>query len=495
VNLSSPTPIPILSRSFGFAQDKFWEGEGQLLAEEVAFAYPQEGRGLQPVSLRLSAGEIVHISSPSGGGKSTLARCLTGLIPHLYHGNLKGSVWIHGLRTDRVPMWRISETAGLVFQNPAAQMLAVTVEDEIIFGLENLGLYQTEIDQRVAEAQVRFDLEALRGRSPLTLSGGEQQKLALAAIMARKPPVLVLDEPLSMLDTTSAFNLVAHLRELADQGIALVICEHRKEYLKDLPNLLTVYLNGSTPTEADRGEIEWPGQSDLDLRLEAKLLRVERGGSTILDGWSFVLHGGQVTAILGRNGVGKTTLLRSLAGLQPFTGDLAVYRDGQRERPDLGMVFQNPDLQLFNATVREEILYRVSHPDPGLYHRLLSILDLTRYENTPPLLLSEGEKRRVALATILMHGPQHGVLLDEPALGQDSDHKSMLVHLLRALAKTGQMAVFATHDIELASKADRLILLGHQGLQASGSPEELLKHPELWQQVGLHLPEWVRKPC
>ncbi len=471
-----------------------------LRAEQVAFAYIQDGRGAGSISFDLSPGEIMHLRGPSGCGKSTLARCLTGLIPHLYRGRLEGAVWVRHQRTDQSPLWQLSESAGMVFQNPATQMLAPTVEEEIIFGLENLGLPAGEIVRCTQEVLDEFGLAQMRARSPLTLSGGEQQKLALAAIMARRPPLLVLDEPLSMLDTSSAFELVNRLAQLAGQGIAAVICEHRHEYLDALPGLRVASLQSLLAQEDAALAPALAGREPACLGrpaqcLEANGLRVARGGRMILDGWNFTLQGGQLTAVVGRNGVGKTTLFKTLAGLQSYMGELRVQSAGQVERPKLGMVFQNPDLQLFNATVREEVLYGLSAPDANLYAWLIGVLDLHRYEHTPPLLLSEGEKRRVALATILMHQPRHGVLLDEPALGQDADHKAMLVKLLRILADSGQVVAYSTHDVELAIQADRLVLLGPQGIIASGAPAELLGREDAWRQAGLRLPDWVHAPC
>lgn len=478
-----------------------------LRTEDTTYRYPQNNRGLEPVSLSVERGELLLVTGASGCGKSTLARCLTGLIPHLYRGQLSGSVWLDSLPTVRTPLWQLAERAGLVFQNPATQMLGETVDQEIIFGLENLGLPPDVIGRRLDEVIERFGLEALRGRSPQTLSGGEQQKLALAAIMARRPPVLVLDEPLSMLDGTAAVELVEHLAALARQGATtVVVCEHREEYFGSIPEVRTLRL-GSGPAAgpqvhvseaahalSDGGEPRvWqsplPGEEDLP-RLEVAGLSVELGGRPVLRDLGFQARGGQVVVIVGRNGVGKTTLLRSLAGLQKHEGSITLGGG----RPDLGLVFQNADLQLFNASVREEILYRVSEPDMGLCDWLLEALGLAGYEEVPPLLLSEGEKKRVALATVLMRRPRHGLLLDEPSLGQDTAHKERLMRVAHALAGTGRLVIVTTHDLTLAAAADRLMLLGPDGFVADGPPAEVLKDREAWAGLGLSVPNWLVVP-
>ncbi|MGD8794655.1 MAG: ABC transporter ATP-binding protein [Anaerolineae bacterium] len=459
-------------------------------AESVAYRYPQNNHGLRPTSLSIEPGDRLLIAGDSGSGKSTLARCLTGLIPHLYRGRLEGSVWLGERRTDRAPLWQLAEKAGLVFQNPAGQMLAESVEEEIIFGLENLGLPRREIGRRLEETLARFGLAALRHRSPQTLSGGEQQKLALAAITARRPPVLVLDEPLSMLDGTAAVELVDHLTGLARGGTTVAVCEHRQEYLQCVPQLRTLHLEGHlSGREAPRpGDLPWRGSPDH--RLEVRDLTVRLGGRTILDRLGFSASGGQVVAIVGRNGVGKTTLLRALAGLQEHEGHITL----AGERPDLGLVFQIADMQLFNASVREEIVYRLPLPDETLYAWLMEALGLAPYEEVPPLLLSEGEKKRVALATVLMRRPAHGLLLDEPSLGQDSAHKEMLVRLARALADAGKLVILTTHDLPLALQADRLLLLGPGGFVADGPPGCVLRDAAAWDQLGLVVPDWLAPP-
>lgn len=465
-------------------------GSGALVAEQVSYGYLGAGKALDGVSLAVAPGEVVLITGPSGSGKSTLARCLTGLIPHLYHGELQGACLVDGVSTTDTPLWRLAKRAGFVFQNPGEQLLATSVEEEIIFGLENLGLPPEEIESRLEEALERFGLKEMRHRAPQTLSGGEQQKLALAAIMARHPAALVLDEPLSMLDTTAASALVEHLLGLARDGVTVVLCEHRAEYLEGRPDVRVVPMGAAAPHLAPPSSIPLPASAEGQVVLEVQGLGVTLGDKRVLQGLNLALAGGQVAVIVGRNGVGKTTLLRALCGLQKHEG--TVLADGAR--PELGLVFQNADLQLFNASVRDEILYRMPQPDMALYPWLLQALGLGSYEQVPPLLLSEGEKKRLALATVMMRNPKHGLLLDEPAVGQDAAHKQMLMSILRAVAQSGKVVLVTTHDLSLAVQADRLILLGADGFVADGPPHQVLQNEAAWSAVGLVVPDWVRNP-
>lgn len=463
-----------------------------ITAEQVAYQYPNSDYGLSPTSLTVQPGEFLHIAGPSGSGKSTLARCLTGLIPHLYRGRLQGYVRLGDLQTDQQPLWRLTERAGMVFQNPAAQMLGLSVEEEIIFGLENLGMPSEEIDAGLEATLTRFNMTGLRDRRPQTLSGGEQQKLALAAIMARQPAVLALDEPFSMLDVTAATELVDRLIELSRDGTTVIVFEHRAEFLDNVPGLCRLSLNGHRLPDIPRPNADAVPRfrpPAAPLRLSVDRLAVDLGQRRVIENLNLEIDGGQTVAIVGRNGVGKTTLLRALAGLQPYEGSVQVNDD----RPDFGLVFQNADLQLFNATVRDEILYRISDPDMTLYQHLLDALGLARYEETPPLLLSEGEKKRVALATVLLRQPPHGVLLDEPSLGQDAAHKRMLLDMAKALNRAGQIVIMTTHDLTLAAGTDRIVLLGADGIVVDGPPDRVLANEEAWASIGLCVPDWLQQ--
>lgn len=463
-----------------------------VLAERLAFRYFNDGRGLPETSLELRAGQSLLVMGSSGCGKSTLLRCLAGLIPHLYRGAFNGRVTVRGMTTTDTPLWRLAERVGLVFQNPAAQMLAQSVEQELIFGLENLGYPPDRLRARLESTLDQFDLQPLRKRSPQRLSSGEQQRVALAAAFVREPEVLLLDEPLSMLDSTAACELLKDLRALMQQGTALVVCEHRRDAVASLPFLQTMTMDGVSRSQLEASVEPVTGARSSPFEICISGMGVRLGERSVLRDLDLVLRGGEVTAIVGRNGVGKTTLLRVLAGLQGYQG--AINTSDLGGRPDFGLVFQNPDLQLFNPSVREEILYRVRDADMDYYAWLLHTLELERYEQASPLLLSEGEKKRTALASVLMHQPRHGVLLDEPSLGQDLYHKRILLRLLRGLTDVGQCVVLTTHDLELAAQAHRLVLLGDDGVEADGTPASVMRDAAVWKRVGLRLPSWLKLP-
>jgi energy-coupling factor transporter ATP-binding protein EcfA2 len=198
---------------------------------------------------------------------------------------------------------------------------------------------------------------------------------------------------------------------------------------------------------------------------------------------------------VGANASGKTTLLRALAGLQPHSGRITGFVSGSRLGPRLGLVFQNPDRQIFNPTVRQEILYGLPDHDPGFYRSVVRLLGLSAYEDTPPLLLSEGEKKRLALATVLLRPGLRGICLDEPTLGQDERHRRLLGQILTRLAAAGYLCLVATHDLAWALEwSGRLLMLREGRLIGSGKPA-VFERQEFWAQAGLILPQGIAKRC
>jgi energy-coupling factor transporter ATP-binding protein EcfA2 len=225
-----------------------------------------------------------------------------------------------------------------------------------------------------------------------------------------------------------------------------------------------------------------------DFYLSIRDISVQLGNKRVLENLDMQVNGGEVTAIVGRNGTGKTTLLRAIAGVQPYQGQVDI----NGARPDLGLVYQNADLQLFNATVRDEIIFQVSDPDPDYLDLIMHVLGLLPYKNTPPLLLSEGEKKRVALASVLMRKPKHGILLDEPSLGQDPAHKDMLIRLAKMLTQSGQIILMTTHDLSLAVQSDKIFLLGDGEIIAHGLTNTIIQDDFVWKKAGLFIPNWVK---
>ena len=428
-----------------------------LEAAAAAFSYPGRDGAVGPFSLSVRDGELHHIRGPSGCGKSTFARMLTGLIPHLYRGELCGEVRAGAQRTTDMPLWQLSARVGLVGQNPAGQLLAATVADEILFGLENLGLSPAEMKTRLDAALDAFGLRALADRDPQTLSGGEQQKLVLAAVAARRPQVIVLDEAFSMLDAAAVREVAEHVERLRSEGTSVVAFEHRP-LLKTWRQDAQCHTLASTPA-AELPLPELP-QGSAPFHIRAQGLGVTLHGRRVLEDIELSLAGGQVIALVGANGAGKTTLLRALAGLQPHTGRL---RDDAGGVPRIGLCFQNPDRQIFNPTVRQEIRFGNATVDERLYRSVVELLGLGPYENTPPLLLSEGEKKRLALAILLMRPALRGLCLDEPTLGQDDHHRRGIGRVVRQLAAAGFLCVVATHDLEWAAEwCDASVVL-HEG--------------------------------
>ncbi len=443
-----------------------------LEVRSVRFRYRGARDAAGPFALSLGDADVLLATGSSGAGKSTLARLCCGVIPHLYRGELVGEVRLAGRHTTDVPLWRVTETAGLVGQNPAAQLVASTVREEVAFGLDGLGLSRADTAARIDDALVWAGLVDRAGADPRDLSGGEQQRLLIAASTARGPSLLVLDEPLSMLDSASGERVVEMLDARRDRGAASLVFEHRVDLLAELSGLKRLSLGDSCAARKE-GPDSHVGVSEFEpsFRVDVRGLSVRRD-RPLLAGIDLDLRGGSVVALLGPNGSGKTTLLRVLAGVETNVEGRVEGPSGRR--PRLGLAFQNPDLQIFNATVREEIVYGIPTVDEERYRRVVEALGLASLEARPPLLLSEGQKKRLGIATILVRDGLDGILLDEPTLGQDPVQRRRIGRLVRALADAGALVIAATHDEAWARAwADREIVLerGRVVGDASAAPE------------------------
>jgi len=499
--------------------------------KDFSFSYEGGNEAVSGVNLRVEAGEFVLLCGPSGGGKSTILRALNGLIPHYFRGKMSGKVIVGGLDTSSHPVHELFSRVGMVFQNPDAQLFAGTVERELAFGLESLGLPRREIAERIAWGAEVLRIKHLLDRSPRSLSGGEKQLVAIGAMLVLKPMVLALDEPFAHLDPMGARRVAEALREVNKLGITVIVVEHRlrcvlpyvtrmivvaegkirldgpprqvlrepvEEFGLNLPAsvrlsreiglpevLLSVeealpYAKASSPRSPLAPETDGSFPKAIECRELAQVL----GGRKALDGVSIEVKKGEILAIVGANGAGKTTLIKHFNGLlKPFAGTVEVLGIDTRKAKvselatKVGIAFQNPEEQLFTSSVREEILVGpkfLKRMDEGWLGELEELFNLRGLLEKPPLSLSEGEKRRVAFASVLASKPEI-IVMDEPTAGQDELFRRRLTELLRALKEKGHTAILVTHDLEFAqSVAEEWAVMAGGRILAKGHPKLIM---------------------
>ncbi len=490
-----------------------------LELDGVSYTYPgAESPALSDVTLEVEAGELVVLAGDSGSGKSTLLRVANGLAPHFHGGTFAGRARAAGLDTREHGPGELAAGVGSLFQDPETQVVMGTVRAELAFPLENQGRPPGTVARGVEEAALALGIGELLDRPTSELSGGELQRVALAAALAGDPALLVLDEPTSQLDPVAGDELIGVLRRLnEDRDTAILLAEHRLERclgaadrvvalargrvvcdappaaflewaLADAPELATPgarLLSGAGLRPApsvksaraalrkknllpDVDDLEHPQRAGKRPRRRPKdaALRFDgvwhelRNGRAILRAASLTISPGERVALMGRNGAGKSTLLRHAGGLmKPTRGRIAT--SGR-----VALLLQNPTDYLVHETVGEEA------SPPALRK---AGLDPDAFAARHPRDLSGGEKQRLALAVVLDHPDGQApavVCLDEPTRGMDRALKHELAALLRGLDAA---VLVATHDPEfVAELADRVVLLADGAPIADGSAAEIL---------------------
>ncbi len=501
---------------------------------------------LENLNLDIEAGEYVLICGPSGSGKSTLCQALNGLIPQFHGGHIRGTVRVDGLDTREHPVSELFAHVGIVLQNAEAQLFNSTVEGELAFGLESLGWPRDEINARVQEIADVVQITHLLGRNPHQLSGGEQRLTTIAAALAPRPPILVLDEPYASLDPANVQRVRHALREIHNRGTTVILVEHRLEDAAvDAGRMLVLHrgriaLEG-TPQDVLAGDVARFGlrsptavrvgralnleEVPLDVEsltaaardralppdlfpprqqehppegrtlLDARDVTFSFEGTPVLQGVNLSLRAGECLALVGANGSGKTTLIKHLNGLyRPHRGQVLVLgRDTRQANTSalarhVGLAFQNVDDQFFKFTVQEEIevgARALERYDEDWLQELIALFHLQPLLQRSPHRLSGGEKKRVAFAAALAANPEL-LVLDEPTMGQDWPFRRALRDLLSRLQDQGQTVVLVTHDLDFAERcANRWALLAGGRILANGPPEQVMSDTEAMEQANL----------
>ena len=535
---------------------------------------------LNSVDLKIYPGEFVGIIGPSGSGKTTLASLFSGAIPHHYSGELLGSVKIAGQDTKNLALTNIACLIGSVIQDIDAQMVAANVEDEILFGLENFGVPHDEIPNRIASSLETVGISDLRNRDLDTLSGGQKQKVAIAAILALKPKVLVLDEPTCALDPVSSRMIFSILQNLNKKfGITIVVIEQKVALLSEYCKRLIVLSKGELVLDAPvslalkdiellrKVGINYPrttrllkqlqdeqicNPADLTVGVEetvntiVKTLRTDysklsnsnnsnnaesalesheeafikdnnsdnsnkpclslnnvsfayANGVKALKDISFNANSGELIALIGRNGAGKTTITKIINGLlRPTEGSVAI--DGTDTKSlrisqiakYVSTLFQNPDRQLCKETVLEEVALScilIGQNEDEAKARAMEIIDELELDSkASPFMLSRGQRQMVALAATVVTNPKI-LLLDEPTCGLDYKECMRIMQVVERLRKNGCCVIMVCHDMEVVlDYATRLITINDGKLIIDGSAHDVFEKPEVCSAAALYPP-------
>lgn len=505
-----------------------------IVLDEVTIHHPGADRAvLREVSCTLREGDLVLVAGPTGAGKSTLLRAVCGLVPHATGSHLSGRVLVVGRDTRTHAPRDLADVVGVVGQDPAAGFVTDHVEDELAFAPEQLGIAPDVMRKRIEEVLDLLGIADLRDRALQTLSGGEQQRVAIASVLTADPRVVVLDEPTSSLDPTAAEEVLATIVRLVhDLGVTAVVAEHRLERIAHYADQV-LHLPGDgridlgapasvlraatvAPPLVHLGRAQGWDPVPLSVRdgrraatglrqrltdlhggtasasgpraagevlLSGRGVTVTHGSTTALRGVDVQLRAGEVVALMGRNGAGKSSLLWALQGSGRRDGgvvdiageDPAELAAGEARRL-VALVPQVAADLLYLPSVGEELAQADAETDSpsGTARTLLDTLVPDVADDSHPRDLSEGQRLALVLAIQLTAAPRV-VLLDEPTRGLDEHAKAALADQLGALAADGRAVVLATHDVEVAAAvADRVVVLAEGEVVTHGPATHVL---------------------
>lgn len=451
---------------------------------QVSFRYigaPREA--VNNLTLEVQPGSELWITGSNASGKSTVLALLAGIIPTVIEGHLEGEVEVSHL------------APGMVMQDSGVYLFR-TVFEEVAFPLENGGVPESEIGPAVAAALDQVGLEGLVGRQMHTLSGGERQKVAVAAALAVNPDILLLDEPFEQLDPQSVGEVLTLARGHARRGARVVIATREDAHVP--PGALQLHLGSEWVGESEDESVPpraFPGgvaglPETPSLRFRELTHRFATGGG--VEGVSLDVHGGQVVALLGPNGAGKTTIMKHAVGLlRPDSGTVSVIGEDIAAMPvhevarTVGILFQNPDDQIFNRTVLDEVAWGVTArgeaKDAARERALTALSDvgIDHLANENPHEITGSERQLVALASVVACRPRV-LILDEPTKSLDRRGASIVAGTVRRLADEGVAVLLVTHDVAFAERvADGCVVVAGGRVVAQGLTADILGDPSL----------------
>ncbi len=504
-------------------------GDLMIKFSNVSLVYPTSTQTiLEGLSFSIEEGEMVLVIGSTGTGKSSLLRLINGLVPHHTGGILAGDVTVDGISTQLVRPGELAHLIGIVGQNPSSGFVTDTVEEELVFSMESLNVAPDVMRKRVEEILDLLALAPLRNRAISTLSGGEQQRLAIGSALVMHPKILVLDEPTSALDPIAAEEVLSIIHRLVhDLSLTVVIAEHRLERVIGFADRI-IHIAGDGQAKIDLPEnilknsdiappivhlsralkLDQLGLSVREVRrmtenvrrdgkenpqvikettataISVKGASISYGSHLALKDASALVMEGEIVALMGRNGAGKSTLLQSIVGVKELDrGEISVFANspislkGALRRSTVGYIPQEPSDLLYAQSVAQECLQadKDNEIDIGTTFALLQELVPSVSPATHPRDLSEGQRLALALAVVLSAQPR-ALILDEPTRGLDYQSKSLLIEILKGFAaQPGRVVVIATHDVELVAElADRVIFLSEGEVVADGPTLDIL---------------------
>ncbi len=445
--------------------------QAMISVENISYKYKgSEKWAIENVSFFVNKGETLLLAGYTGSGKSTVIKAIIGLIPGFYGGEFRGRVVVDGLQVNGSPIKSVIQKVGYVPQNPDNHFVTTTVESDVAFMLENLGMDCDMIRERVEWSLSLLGISNLKKRPIMELSEGQKQKVAIAGAIAHEPRVLLLDEPTGFMDTEGTQDLLRAVNKLKrDINITVIIAEHRVKQLMPYVDRVLFMNEGRIQDAPDTLEklyrsAEQPCVVNNGTSTAVQLTGVYysyREGFMVLKGIDLSIRAGELLFILGPNGSGKSTFLRIMGGIyKPIKG--SVYINGmdishlnQRAISRMiGIVPQNPDHALFEEKVIDEIAFGAKNLGVDAPYerakRAAELLNVFTLLSRSPLELSWGEKKRVSIASVVASNPEI-IAIDEPTAGQDHKNRKIIADAVSTLLRIGKTVIIATHDLELIS--------------------------------------------